>query len=92
MYVVEHYRQPVARRLGEANISGNNGFKDLSAEKTAQIGGDLLGKRGSIVVHGEKDAFDREGWVDGTTEAHQSVQKFGDAFESEILALNRNHY
>ena len=81
MYVVEHYRHSVTRRFREANISGNDGFKDLCAKEAAQVGGDLLGKGGSVVVHGEKNAFDGKRRIYGTTEAHKCVQKLRDAFE-----------
>src|SRR5271170_3116748 len=42
MYVVEHYRHPVARRFRKANISGNYGFENLCAEKAAKVCGYLL--------------------------------------------------
>jgi|HubBroStandDraft_5_1064220.scaffolds.fasta_scaffold02076_2 hypothetical protein len=90
MYVVEHDGHAVAGRFCQADIARNDGFKDLRAEKAAEIGGNLLGKRGAVVVHREKDAFDREGRIDGASEAHQGVEEFGDAFECQELALDRN--
>src|SRR5271170_4093937 len=37
MYVVEHYRHSVAWSLGQPNISRDDSFKDLCAEKAAKI-------------------------------------------------------
>src|SRR5271156_6215160 len=50
MYVVEHYRQPVTRRLCQAYVSRNNRFESLRAEETAKIGGYLLRQRGAVVI------------------------------------------
>jgi len=58
MYVVEHDGHAMARSFSQANVTRNDSFEDLGAEETAEIGGDLLGKRSPVVIHREQDAFD----------------------------------
>src|ERR1700722_16928053 len=88
MYVVEHDGHAMARSFSQANVTRNDSFEDLGAEETAEIGGDLLGKRRPVLIHREQDAFD--GWlrVDGSAKAHERIEKLGDAFEGQVLALN----
>jgi hypothetical protein len=81
MYVVEHYWHSMAGCLCQPYVSRNDRFEHLCAEKAAKVGGDLLGKRGAIVIHREQDALYGEGWVDRAPEAHQRVEKFGYAFQ-----------
>lgn len=90
MYVVEHYWHAVAWRFSQTHIPGNDAFKHLGAEEASKIGSNLLGKRGSVVVHGQKDALDCEGRVDSAAEAHERVEELRDAFESQVLALDRH--
>ena len=90
MYVVEHYRHAVTGSLGQADVPRYNSFKYLRAEEATEVGGNLLRERSAVVIHGEKDAFDREGWVDRPTEAHQSVEKLSDTFQCQELALDRD--
>src|SRR5271165_3784684 len=47
----------------EPHISRNYALEDLGAEETAQVGGNLPGECGALVVHGEKDTLDLELWV-----------------------------
>jgi len=91
MYVVEHYRHAVAWRFGKPNIAWDDGFKDLGTEKAAEVGGNLLRQRGAVVVHGKKDAFDRERRIDRSAKAHEGIEELRNAFERQILALYRNH-
>jgi hypothetical protein len=88
MYVVEHDGHAVAGSLCQTDIARDHCFKDLCAEEAAQIGGNLLGKRGAVVVHRQQDAFDREGRINRSAKAHQSVEELGDAFQRQELALN----
>src|SRR5271170_1735710 len=50
MYVIEYNRLTVTRSFCQADIAGNHGLENLLAEEAAQIGADLLGKCGSLVV------------------------------------------
>jgi hypothetical protein len=60
MYVVEHDGHAVAGGFGQADIARDDGFKDLGPKKAAEIGGNLAREGGSVVVHREKNALDRE--------------------------------
>src|ERR1700743_1333061 len=76
-------------RLRKANIARNYRLKDLSAEETAQISGNLARKRGPLVIHRQKNAFDLEFRVECASNPHQRIKKLGNAFESQILTLDR---
>jgi len=90
MNVVEKYGHAVTWSFREADVPGNHGFKDLGTEEAPEIGGDLLGKSRPVVVHREKDTFNREGWINGSAQTHERVEKFGDTFESQVFALDRH--
>ena len=81
MYVVKYNWLPVTWCLGKADIPRYNRTKNLCAKETAQIGCNLLGESGPVVVHGEKDALYRKCWVDGPAQAHQCVEQLGDALK-----------
>src|ERR1700720_174729 len=51
VYVIENNRLTETRRLRQANVTRNGALKNLCAEKTAQIGGDLPRQGRSLVVH-----------------------------------------
>jgi len=91
MNVVEHYRYAVAWCLCKADVSRDDGLENLWTEETAQIRGYLLGESRSVVVHGEKNALDGQGRIDGPANAHERVQKFRDTFEGQVFALNRDN-
>ncbi len=90
MNVVEEYRFSVARSLGQADVAGNDRGEDLGAEEASKIGGYLAGKDCTVVIHGEEDSFNREGWVECSADAHQGVEELGDSFEREVLTLDGN--
>src|SRR6516164_1334929 len=52
VYIIENNRLTETRCFCEANIPSNNALKDLGAEETPQIGGDLPGKGCALVIHG----------------------------------------
>ena len=88
MYVVEQYWHAVARSFRQAHIPGNNGLEYLSAEKAAEIGRHLLRKSRPVVVHRQKNALDGQGRINGPAKAHERVEQFGYAFESQIFTLD----
>ena len=90
MDVVEQHGHAVTWSFRKADVPRNHGFKDLGTEEAPEIRGDLLGKSRPVVVHREKDTFDREEWIDGSAQAHERVEKLGDTFESQIFALDRH--
>src|SRR5437899_13045968 len=75
-------------RLGKPHIAWDHALKYLRSEESAQIRGNLAGERSSFIVHGEQDAFDLKARIQGTADAHQRIQQFGNAFERQVLALN----
>jgi len=70
MYVVKHDGFSVAGGLGQAHIPRDNGGEDLCAEEASEVGGYLAGKGCTLIIHGEKDAFDCQSWIEGTADAH----------------------
>jgi len=80
-----------AGSLGQAHIARNYALKDLGAKKPAKIGGYLAGESGALIEHGEKNSFDFEARIESAANAHEGVEEFGDAFESELFALDGNH-
>jgi len=90
MYVVEYDWFSVAGCLREAYVPRNHRSEYLRAEEAPEVGGDLLGERGTIVIHSEQDALDGKCRVNRAAKAHQCVEQFGDALHGVILALNRH--
>ena len=90
MYIVENNRLTVTRGLCQPYIARNDGFEDLLAEETPQIGADLLGERGSLVIHGEEDSFNAELAIQSPADAHERVEQFRNSFEREVFTLNRH--
>ncbi len=90
MNVVEEDRFSVAGSLGQADIAGNNCREDLCAEEASQICSYLAGEGCALVIHGEEDSFNRQGWVECAADAHQGVQELGDSFEREVFTLDGN--
>lgn len=78
----------MTRCLGKSDVSGDDGVENLGSKEASKVGGDLLGKCGPVVVHREKYPFNSQRGVNRSAQAHQRVEQFGDAFKSEILALN----
>ena len=74
--------------FGEADAAGDGGLEDLILEEFAEIGGDLAGEVGAVVVHGEENAFNFEGMLEGFADSLDGIDEFGDAFEGEEFALN----
>ena len=77
-------------RFGQADAARDDGPEDLVAEELAEVGGHLAGEVGAVVVHGEEDAFDRAGDVEGVADPVDGIHEFGDALEGEELALDGN--
>lgn len=71
----------MAGRFGQAHISRNHGLEHLRTKKTPEIGRDLTGERGSLVVHSENNALDFESRIQIAANPHQRVEQLGNAFE-----------
>src|ERR1700722_12662845 len=79
-------------RLRQPNIARNYRLEDLSTEETAEISSNLARKRGSLVIHRQKNAFDLEFRIQRAPDAHKRVEKLRNAFESQVFALNRDQH
>ncbi len=65
----------MTRRFGQADIARDHRGKYLSAEETAQIGGDLSGEGGPLVIHCEEDSLDGEIRIESSADPHQRVKE-----------------
>src|SRR6266566_937015 len=90
--VVKNDRLTEAWCFCKPHIARNHAFEYLRPEETAQIRGNLAGKRCPLIIHGKKDSFDFEAWVQGATDAHQRIQQFRNALQRKVFALNRNQH
>src|ERR1035437_3045711 len=79
-------------RFGQTYAAGDDGPEYLILEEFAEVGGHLTGEVGAVVVHGEQDAFDGEGVLEGFANAVDGVHEFRDALQGEELALDRYKY
>ena len=74
MYVVEQNWHAMTWSLGEAYVSRDDAFENLSAKETPQIGRHLLRERSSIVVHRQQNTLDRQGGINSTAKAHERIE------------------
>ena len=72
----------------EPDAAWDHGLKDLVAKEIAEVGFDLAREIGSIIVHGEQDAFDLQGRVEGFFGAVDGVHELRDTLEREELTLD----
>src|SRR5262249_12010660 len=79
-------------RFGKTDAAGYHSSKDLVLEEFPQVRGYLAGKVRTVIVHGEQDAFDGEGVLEGVANSIDCVHQLGYAFQGEELALNGNEY
>jgi hypothetical protein len=90
MYIVKHYRHPVAGSFGQPDIPGDDAFKYLRSEEAPQVSRYLFGKCRSVIVHCQKNALDAQCRVNRSAQAHERIEQLGHAFQCQVLALNRN--
>src|SRR5260370_35467951 len=76
--VVENNGFPKAWRLCQADIARNHALEDLRSKESAHSAGYLLGKRGSLAVHGQKNTHDCKVRIHSPPDAHQRIKAFGD--------------
>src|SRR5216684_4421774 len=74
MNIVENDRFPKTWRFRQAHIARNHALKDLRPKECAQIGGDLPGKRRSLVVHRQEDSLNLQVWIQRAADTHQGIQ------------------
>ena len=78
----------VTRGFCQADVAGDSGGEELVLEELAEVGGDLLGEVGTVIDHGEDDAFKAERRVEGLGDAVEGADELGDAFKGEVLGLH----
>src|SRR5882724_8758232 len=81
-----------ARCFRKPHIARNNAMKNLCSKETAQIGGNLPGKRCPLIVHCQQNSLDFKAGIQGAPDAHQGIQQFGNPFERQVFALNGNQH
>src|ERR1043166_279404 len=64
MYIIENNRLTKAWRFSKTNIAWNDTLKNLRSKEAAEIGRNLPGQGGSLVVHRKQDPLDFQIWVD----------------------------
>lgn len=82
----------MAWRFRKPHVPWNDGPENLRSKETGQVGCDLLGECGPFVVHGEENAFNCQGWVEGAAYAHECVEEFGYPFQGQVLTLYGNQH
>jgi len=65
----------MARSFRQTDIARDQRGKYLSAEKTAQIGGDLPGEGGPLVIHCKEDSLDGEIRIESSADSHQRIEE-----------------
>jgi hypothetical protein len=81
-----------AGSLGEANAPWDDGAEDLVAEELPEILSYLAREIGTVVVHGEENAFDTEGTFKCLPDAVDGVHELGNALQGKKFALNRDKH
>ena len=85
--VVDQGGKAMARRLGKADVAGDHGVEHDLAEHGADIGGDLFGQAIAAIVHGERDADDRQRRIEARPDPFNGGEQLTETFEGEELAL-----
>src|SRR6266550_855387 len=88
MHIVKSNGFSVARRLGQANISGNYRSEDLLPVKVAQVGRYGCRQVGPFVVHRQEESFNGKTGIVKATNSGQSVKQFRHSLERVVLTLN----
>src|SRR5208282_2144520 len=90
VYVIEYNRLTMTRCFCKAHVARNYGLENLLAEEASQVGADLFGECGALIVHCQQDSLDCEIGVERSANPHEGVEEFGNPLEGQILALDRN--
>lgn len=80
----------MAGRLGQTDAARNDGPEDLIFEELAQIGRNLPGEVGAIVVHGEQNPFNLKRMAEGIADAIDGIHQARNTFEGEEFTLDRD--
>ena len=88
--VVDQGRQAVARRLREADVARDHRVEHHLAEAGADVVGDLGGEVVAPVVHGERDAEDRELGIEAGADPLDRLEQLAEPFQREEFGLQRH--
>src|ERR1700675_1293850 len=88
VYIIENNRFTKTWCFGQTHIPGNQALEDLGPKEAAQVGGDLPGKAGPLVVHRQEYALYFKARVQRPANPHQGVKEFGNALECQVFALD----
>lgn len=81
---------PEAGSLSESDTSRDDGTEYFLFEEFTEVGLDLPGQVGPIVVHGQENTFDGETWIEGLFDAVDGIDELRYALEGKEFALNRD--
>ncbi len=90
--VVEDDREAVARRLGELDISRDDGAEHHISEMSFQLLKYLIGEAEPGIIHGQQESFDLESRLQSALDDSDGVEELGNAFEGEIFRLHWNDH
>ncbi len=80
----------MARRLRQTHVAGDDGLEDEVAQAGADIVGNLVGQAIAPVVHGERDAEDRQVRIEAAANPVDRLEQLRQALERKKLALERH--
>ena len=86
--VKHHARQTVARRLGQANVTRNDGVEHLVAKVGFELLADLLLQGDAGVEHDAQQADDGQVFVQIGMHLLDGVDQIGQAFKGKVFALH----
>src|SRR5215469_12680894 len=90
--VIENNRLAKTRSFCKPHVARNDALKHLCTEEASQVGGDLTRQSRALIVHRQQDALDLEIGIQGSADAHESVEELGDALKRQVLTLDRNQH
>ena len=90
MNIIEERRFPVARRLAEPDISGDDRLEDFIFEMGPHLLDHLVGKVVSTVKHGEENTFHLQPRIEGLFDQTDRLEKLGQTFHGIVFALQWN--
>ena len=73
-------------------LRGNDGVEHLRLKELPDVTRDELAQIRSFVVHRQQDTFDVELWIQRPTHTTHGADQIGQAFECEVLAMQRNDH
>src|ERR1700753_708140 len=83
--------QTITRRLGDPDAGGDHRLEHHPVEVRPQLGLDVLGQSGALVVHGYEQAGDLEARVELAADAVPRLEELHETLERQVLGLDRNY-